>query len=203
MKHPPSVWAGFWTRPVHVSSQALKFVATFLLLFVMLFIGQDAFAADPWRTESFSLAPKAGGAPYLIEVAYPAGPAPPSGYPVMYVVDAVGLFATLADTVHMQEQLFGPVVVVGIRYEDALETRRRIFDFTIKPDSGAGRQTNNVGGADAFLAFMLDELKPAVAQRVKVDATRQALFGHSLGGLFALHVLLTRPQSFDTYVIAR
>jgi uncharacterized protein len=162
-----------------------------------------AFAADPWHTETFSLAPKAGDGPYLIEVAFPAAPAPAGGYPVIYVLDAVGSFATVADTVEWQEQLFGPVVVVGIRYENALETKRRTFDLTPKSLPGTEqRSPANVGGEDAFLAFVQVDLKPAIAQRVRVDPTRQALFGHSLAGLFALHVLLAQPQTFDTYVIA-
>jgi hypothetical protein len=90
----------------------------------------------------------------------------------------------------------------GIRYPEALENKRRIFDFTPKPTSGQEqRSAGGVGGEDAFLAFIQDKLKPAIAQRAKVDTTRQALFGHSLGGRFALHVLLTQPQDFDTYVI--
>jgi pimeloyl-ACP methyl ester carboxylesterase len=93
--------------------------------------------------------------------------------------------------------------VVGIRYEDALENKRRTFDLTPKALPGtAQRSAANVGGEDAFLAFMQDDLKPAIAKRVQIDPTRQALFGHSLGGLFALHVLLAQPQDFDTYVIA-
>jgi predicted alpha/beta superfamily hydrolase len=31
---------------------------------------------------------------------------------------------------------------------------------------------------------------------------REALFGHSYGGLFALHALFTRPSSFDTFIAA-
>jgi pimeloyl-ACP methyl ester carboxylesterase len=104
--------------------------------------------------------------------------------------------------VHWQEQLFGPVIVVGVRYEDPMENNRRTFDLTPKPAPGTDpRSAGDVGGEDAFLAFMQDTLKPAIARRAKVDIKRQALFGHSLGGLFALHVLLSQPQAFDTYVI--
>ena len=34
-----------------------------------------------------------------------------------------------------------------------------------------------------------------------VDSSRDILFGHSLGGLFALHVLFTHPEAFKTYLV--
>lgn len=56
------------------------------------------------------------------------------------------------------------------------------------------------GGADRFLAFIEDELKPEIAGRLPVDSTRQALFGHSFGGLFVLHALFNRPQAFASWI---
>ncbi|RVA88385.1 alpha/beta hydrolase, partial [Mesorhizobium sp. M7A.F.Ca.CA.004.01.1.1] len=58
------------------------------------------------------------------------------------------------------------------------------------------------GGAGEFLAFIEDELKPWVASRITVDASRQALYGHSFGGLFALYALFTRPSAFQTWIAA-
>jgi predicted alpha/beta superfamily hydrolase len=161
-------------------------------------------AEDPWRNETFLLAPKGGGTPYLIRLGLPAAPEPADGYPVIYVLDAAQSFAIAADILHLQEIFFGPVVVVGIRYEDPFEVQRRGFDMTPTPDPSWAKNSpsGDSGGADAFLAFMQGELKSAIEQRVKINAAHQALFGHSLGGLFVLHVLLTKPQSFDTYVAA-
>jgi pimeloyl-ACP methyl ester carboxylesterase len=81
---------------------------------------------------------------------------------------------------------------------------RRGFDLTPTPDPSWAQRAKpgDVGGADAFLAFIEGTLKPAIAQRVKIDNRKQALFGHSYGGLFVLHVLLTKPDAFDTYVAA-
>ena len=55
-------------------------------------------------------------------------------------------------------------------------------------------------GADEFLAFIEDELKPEIARRVAVDVARQAIFGHSFGGLFVLHALFHLPEAFSTWV---
>jgi len=56
------------------------------------------------------------------------------------------------------------------------------------------------GGADAFLTFIEEELKPWIEREFKIDGTRQAIIGHSLGGLFVLHTLFTKPGAFRTYV---
>ena len=39
-------------------------------------------------------------------------------------------FATLVDTVRNQEQMFGPVVIVGVGYASDSEKENRSFDLT-------------------------------------------------------------------------
>ena len=46
------------------------------------------------------------------------------------------------------------------------------------------------------------EVKPWVERQTRIDRSRQTLFGHSLGGLFVLHVLYNRPECFQNYVAA-
>jgi hypothetical protein len=58
-----------------------------------------------------------------------------------------------------------------------------------------------MGGADRFLAFIGEELQPWVQERFGVDARDSTYFGHSLGGLFGTHVLLSEPTSFRRYGI--
>jgi predicted alpha/beta superfamily hydrolase len=156
------------------------------------------------RAEQWTMRSKSGRI-FEISVARPQAAAPEHGYPVMYVLDPSTAFATLVDTVRNQEQMFGPVVVVGIGYASEAEGENRSYDLTpatdpkdLPPGPPAGWGAN--GGNDAFLGFILDELKPAISKTLSVDAGRQALFGHSLGGLFVLHVLFTRPEAFDTYI---
>lgn len=57
------------------------------------------------------------------------------------------------------------------------------------------------GGADQFLSFLADTLKPEIAARYPHTGGEQILFGHSLGGLFAANALLTRPEAFSTFII--
>ncbi len=58
------------------------------------------------------------------------------------------------------------------------------------------------GGADAFLDFIESDLKPVLEERFHIDRNRQAIFGHSLGGLFVLHALISRPGAFQNYLAA-
>ncbi|CAG7641818.1 hypothetical protein PAESOLCIP111_04272 [Paenibacillus solanacearum] len=58
------------------------------------------------------------------------------------------------------------------------------------------------GGRDAFFAFIEQELKPAIARLAPIDRQCQTLFGHSLGDLFALHIMYTDAEAFQTYVAA-
>ncbi|MPM92810.1 Ferri-bacillibactin esterase BesA [bioreactor metagenome] len=53
-----------------------------------------------------------------------------------------------------------------------------------------------------FLDFIEQRLQPAVQAAWPVDAARQTLFGHSLGGLLAVHALATRPGLFTRYAAA-
>lgn len=142
------------------------------------------------------------GRRYRIAVAWPDAPAPPEGFPVLYVLDADVLFATAAETVrsYARGAPARHAIVVGIGYPDDLDTvRERRIDMAFRTKAaGAGA----VAGADAFLTFIADRLKPEIGRSYRIDATREAMFGHSFGGLFAGWALLKRPDLFDRWMIA-
>lgn len=144
----------------------------------------------------------ANGSAYRISVALPPGdPRPPGGLPTLYLLDANAGFATVAET---QRRLgrrpdatrVGPAIVVGIGHPgDALyDAGRRRRDYTPGHAAAPG------GGAEAFLAFIEERVKPAVAGMAPVDPDRQILVGHSLAGYFALWVLTRRAAAFQGYV---
>jgi uncharacterized protein len=56
-------------------------------------------------------------------------------------------------------------------------------------------------GAEAFLAFIADEVIPYVEKTYRTRPYR-LLVGHSLGGLFAIYTLSTRPRLFNGYIVA-
>lgn len=162
------------------------------------------------RAEQFDMT-SAAGREYRIFLGLPSLPPPPGGYPALIHLDGNATFLTALEAVRLQTRPpkgFGPAVVVAVGYrtDEPFETTLRYFDYTTPADPanlkprGNGEPYPPVGGADAFLGFLAEELVPAVAARVPIDRERLTLTGHSLGGLFVLHAFLTRPDLFATYV---
>jgi predicted alpha/beta superfamily hydrolase len=136
-------------------------------------------------------------------------------YPVVYLLDANGLFGIMAETVRL---LVGggempPAIVVGIGYPVATMAQtvaQRSRDFTPTADAPTEellrillkRDSRVVtgGGAD-FLRFIREELRPLIEKSYPADPSDATFVGNSLGGLFGLYVLLHAPESFQRYVI--
>jgi hypothetical protein len=55
------------------------------------------------------------------------------------------------------------------------------------------------GGADNFLKFFETELIPDIEERYRVQPYR-ILAGHSLGGLFAIHAMISKPGLFNSFI---
>jgi uncharacterized protein len=96
-----------------------------------------------------------------------------------------------------------PILVVGIGYRVAEELETftlRARDLTPSVDAEMVNKMGwMAGGANQFLEFIRDELKPWVADRFGVLPDDDVFFGDSLGGLFGAHVLLTEPGTFKRY----
>lgn len=151
------------------------------------------------------------GREYRVFISVPASPPPDKGYPVLYALDGNANFASLTETMRLFSRPphgIDPAVIVSIGYDSSepIVTKERFYDYTDKadptvlptrPDGSAWPET---GGRELFLAFIEKDLKPAVKRRYAIDRERQALLGHSLGGLFVLHVLFTKPQLFSSYI---
>jgi len=159
------------------------------------------------RAEQRDIISRQSGYTYRIFVEAPATPPPPGGYPVLYVLDgnaAFPLAVYLARGVARRSQVTGrdAPLVVGIGYAagEDFDMATRARDYTPPSPTPDKIIKGESGGADRFLDFIDGELKPLIAARYSVNPQRQALFGHSLGGLLVLHGLLSRPQSFSAYL---
>ncbi len=154
-------------------------------------------------TEQREMRSKAGR-DYRLFIARPERPPPTGGYPVIYLLDGNASFALAWSVMRLQwgrPDGTGPtppvVVAIGYPTDGVYDMARRTVDYTpaVTPPP-AGPPT---GGADAFLTFIEDEVKPMIAAAHPINPKRQALLGHSYGGLFTLHVLFTKPEAFQAY----
>lgn len=169
---------------------------------------EDGFALA--GTECMEVCSSVSGREYRIMLATPQSPPPAAGYPVIYLLDAEMCFGTAVEAVRWQTKPpkgYDPAVVVGIGYPSRLDrVRERFLDYTTPADlgnlpvRGNGEPWPPLGGADAFLDFIEQELMPAVEARFPVDRRRQAFIGHSMGGFLVLHALFTGKPVFRTYV---
>ncbi len=145
---------------------------------------------------------------YRIFVSYPAVEAPKEGFPVLYVLDGNAMFAGFAETRRMQEGSdVGKSIIVGVGYPtDQAYDMRRLYDLTgPAPPPQPWRDEfakERAGGWDKFLDFLTGKLRTEIGKRYKINLDRQALFGHSLGGLFAIHALFSRPDAFHAIIAA-
>ncbi|CAM3432403.1 alpha/beta hydrolase [Marinicrinis lubricantis] len=147
---------------------------------------------------------------YRIMIALPHDSPPREGYPVIYALDGDAVFDTFAQAARVQTRKphgYDPVVMIGIGYPSGqlFDMQRRCYDFTMPapaenlPLRPNGSPWPENGGADHFLDFIERELKPELSRSFPIDHARQTIFGHSLGGLFVLHALFTRPSGFQYY----
>lgn len=174
-------------------------------LLAALFAGCAAPPVTLPRTERHTLHASETGRNYRIEIALPDAPPPAGGYPVLYVLDGNASFATATQLTRALRGL-DPAVVVGIGYDtDALfDMDARNEDYT-PPAPGLPSQDSRgrrEGGADRLLDAIEHRIQPMIAARLAINPRRQALFGHSYGGLFTLHALYTRPALFSHYIAA-
>jgi len=140
-------------------------------------------------------------------------------YPVLYSLDANVKFGMMSNVVNNLGTLtrdIPEIIVVGIAYPikgiaDWAALRKRDTTPTSKPeyDKQWADYLNNAtnrddivvqsGGADKFLAFILNELIPFVESNYHVSSNDRALHGTSSGGLFTLYALFQHPETFQRY----
>lgn len=130
-------------------------------------------------------------------------------YPTLWITDnSLELIqaALTGDALGLSPELI--VVAVGAPPDtNAAEfQRRRSYDFI--PDKAlmgpmfAPMPAESLGGAPGFLDFLVNQLRPMLAEEYRMDLDDQGYAGHSGGGQFGLYVLLNKPESFDKYIIS-
>lgn len=143
------------------------------------------------------------GQEYVLQISLPANYATSNKkYPVVYLMDSQWDFP-LVTALYGQQYYDGFVpemIIVGITWggdhpnPDSLRAR----DYTPTME----QRLPQSGGADKFLSVIKNEVFPIVRKNYRVDENDKTLMGCSLGGLFTLYTLFTRPEMFNRYVAA-
>ncbi|HEX6184906.1 MAG TPA: alpha/beta hydrolase-fold protein [Pyrinomonadaceae bacterium] len=195
-------------NPFHAAFEAARrsrLVNLALLALVTLLLAPAALAQAPpplyEAPERLVIKSQVLGEERSVLVRVPQGYARATGqrFPVLYMTDGdahiqhtSGTVSFLARNARMPE-----MIVVGISNTD------RTRDLTPThvaqlPDNPNARFPTS-GGADKFIKFIETELIPFVESKYRTQPYR-ALAGHSLGGLFAVHTMFTKPELFNSYI---
>ena len=122
-------------------------------------------------------------------------------YPVLYLLDgdiAYGLATSIARYLQFGNNI-PELIIVGIGY-GALNRSKgnmRSRDYTISSRKGR----TGTGGAPKFREFIKEELFPYINNTYRTIPDDKTLSGYSLGGLFAIYTLFTKPDMFNRYII--
>lgn len=138
-------------------------------------------------------------------------------YPVLWVLDDPLMTRSAIATVDLlvSGNMIPEMIVIGVgspAEEGLAGVGKRVVEFS---PPGVGFGGPGLKGevmrevvpfpayphrADDFAAFLIDELRPQMAERFRF-ADDHILHGHSLGGLFAGYTLFARPGAFDRMII--
>jgi predicted alpha/beta superfamily hydrolase len=117
-------------------------------------------------------------------------------YDVVYILDGemhlddfISIYRFACD-----QKFLPPLILVALQNKFTGDENMGDRDFT--PEKT--KENANSGGADNFISFLKDELIPRINTRLPASGDN-SLFGHSLGGLFAMYVLLKEPALFTNY----
>lgn len=96
------------------------------------------------------------------------------------------------------------VVNIGYPVTDSVYGPQRGIDFQpVTPGEAPPAVPGVREGSDDFINFIEVALRPFIRfEFPQVRLGREALYGHSFGGLFVIYALLRRPDLFDTFLAA-
>ncbi|QZA78741.1 hypothetical protein K4H28_04860 [Deefgea tanakiae] len=165
------------------------------------------------RTLSFEISSQHTGQRYRILLGLPACAAPKDGYPTVWALDGMASFPIM-EAVRPQSVSCGEhkawrnkprprdglIVAIAHVSGKPFDVDARALDYTPFTTAKTGDfLSSQHGGADQFLRFVTEELRPLIAQHFALNLQQQTLFGFSYGGLFTLYALSTQPQHFQRY----
>ncbi|RSV92343.1 alpha/beta hydrolase [Klebsiella aerogenes] len=145
-----------------------------------------------------------GARHYRVWTAIPNKAAPPTGYPVLYMLDGNAVMDRLSDELFKQLAEQSPPVIVAVGYQTNLpfDLNGRSYDYTPavrkNNETYAGRKS---GGSEDFRQLLETRIAVIAEQGLHINPQRRALWGHSYGGLFVLDSWLSSSY-FQSYYSA-
>lgn len=122
-----------------------------------------------------------------------------SRYDVVYILDGEVQFNNFLFICKFakSENFIPPLILIAVQNRYTRDGNMRDRDFL------PGNTIGNVkaGGADNFITFFKNELMPYINRKLPTSGDN-SLYGHSLGGLFTMYVLLKEPGLFTNYFCA-
>jgi predicted alpha/beta superfamily hydrolase len=173
----------------------------FASLLLLVIFSAAAFGQDRQQVTRLSLKSSVLGEDRIIFVRTPAT-YERNGlrYPVLYLTDAEAQMDHTITTIDFlaRNGRMPEMIVVGISNTDRTRDLTPTNGTMSNPEGRPFRFPTS-GGADKFLKFIETELIPSIESDYRTQPYR-IFAGHSFGGLFALHTLLTRPEVFNSYI---
>ncbi len=145
-----------------------------------------------------------GARHYRVWTAVPNKAAPPTGYPVLYMLDGNAVMDRLSDELLKQLTAQSPPVIVAVGYRTNLpfDLKGRSFDYTpVDNSKGATPTGRKNGGSHGFRQLLETHIALKAEQGLHINPQRRGLWGHSYGGLFVLDSWLSSSY-FHAYYSA-
>ncbi|MGO1072896.1 alpha/beta hydrolase [Lysobacter sp. CA199] len=156
-----------------------------------------------YRFERFVIESADGRRRWRVTLGIALQRAPRHGFSALYMLDGNAALMEF-DQALLAELARGaaPVLVfIGHDNDLRIDTAARTRDYTPSAALGEGGVRSG-GGADAFAEAIVERIQPEVRRRVPLDRSREAVWGHSFGGLFVLNLLYTHGDAFATWLPA-
>jgi len=120
-------------------------------------------------------------------------------YPVLYMSDGDAHIDHTSSTIEFltRNGRMSDMIVVGVTNTD--RTRDLTPVKSTNKNAAGELQFPTSGGADNFLKFFETELIPEIEKQYRTQPYR-IFAGHSLGGLFAIHAMISKPTLFNSIV---
>jgi predicted alpha/beta superfamily hydrolase len=143
------------------------------------------------------------GRQYQLHVGLPASydKEPSRKYPVVYVTDGYWDFAKIT-TIHgglVYDKVAPEFITVAIGYAGENLDYNALRQWELPPVP-LGSDASASGHAADFLKTIETVIIPFAEKEYRIDSSYRVLGGASLGGLFTLYAMFTRPDLFKAYI---